>query len=207
MVLDDELEAQDRRDPAPAAGALAWSSTPRRSASRNRRGPARRSARAHGVDLLGTAPGPRGAATSSGRRARPSSCSRTSHASFCYVAYGSSDRGVPGRRSPARPTSCQRRPCGCSGSPSLRSRARCARPRRRGSKALSCPITSACAAARSRSTTLPRKPPAEPAYEALVGVHPASATPTRCSPEDGSTVDDQVIALLAGRPDRRRRSR
>ena len=34
---------------------------------------------------------------------------------------------------------------------------------------------------------------------ALVAVHRRSATATRCSPQDGSTVDEQVIALLAGR--------
>ena len=61
----------------------------------------------------------------------------------------------------------------------------------------------ACAAARSRS------PPASSRRRRRVrraaGVHRASATPTRCSRADGSTVDEQVVELLDGRLVGRRR--
>ena len=106
------------------------------------------------LEPVGTAPGlvvPRSTA------ARRSSCSRGRRAS-CTRCGRPRCRPRPSARPPPGRSSCARRCCACSGSPSRRSPRRCAWPRTpMGSRASRSPP--ACAAARSRSSRASRPRP------------------------------------------------
>ena len=87
--------------------------------------------------------------------------------------------------------------CACSGSPSPRSRARCGRPRPPAWSSSRSRSRRACAAARSRCRPATSRRPRTRTRRSCEFIRERHSD-TLFS-EDGSTVDEQVIALLAGR--------
>ena len=150
------------------------------------------------LEPVGTAPGlvvAPGAGASRWRRVRRWSC--------CRAHRGSCSRCGRRRSRPTRCRACSRqRPstastrCACSGSPSRRSPRRCGSPSARASRSSSLEVTT-CLKRGEVEIVTRYEPDAEDAYDAFVEVVEQRHADTLFS-RDGSTVDQQVAALLRG---------
>ena len=178
MVLDERLEGLHRRDPAPDDGPLAAdldaaairAVEPQAGGDSGRRD--RRWTR--------WAPRPDSWCRRSTGRGRPSSCCPGRRASCSRCGQTAvADRRVPrGDRGRDRRTGT--RSCGCSGSPSRRSRTRCGLPRTAGMRAAELEITT-CLRRGEIEIATRYEPARRRRLRRAARVHRASATATRCS--------------------------